>query len=108
MAKKETNTEKFSPEIGKEQIALLEKLCNAVAVSGDEHEVRQIVLEAVRPVAGGDDGDVHSLEARLIPVSIATIQLGSDVMASRPLWNDDIARSVLDLGIRHGEAARTQ
>lgn len=51
MAKKETKTEKFSPEIGKEQIALLEKLCNAVAVSGDEHEVRQIVLEAVRPLA---------------------------------------------------------
>ena len=34
--------------IGQDQINLLEKLCNAVSVSGDEHEVRQIVLEAVK------------------------------------------------------------
>ncbi|MBW6466779.1 MAG: hypothetical protein K0B06_09770 [Brevefilum sp.] len=39
------------PEIGASQIALLEKLCNATAVSGDEHEVRQIVLEAVKLIA---------------------------------------------------------
>lgn len=39
------------PEIGTSQIELLEKLCNATAVSGDEHEVRQIVLEAVKPIA---------------------------------------------------------
>lgn len=31
--------------IGKEQIALLEKLCNAVGVSGDEGEIRKIVFE---------------------------------------------------------------
>ncbi len=37
--------------VGKRQLNLLEKLCNAVAVSGDETEVRQIVLEAVRPLA---------------------------------------------------------
>jgi len=30
---------------------LLEKLCNAVAVSGDEGEVRQIVIEQVKPLA---------------------------------------------------------
>ncbi len=40
-----------SLKIGAEQIKLLEKLCNATAVSGDEHEVRQIVLEAVKPIA---------------------------------------------------------
>jgi tetrahedral aminopeptidase len=36
------------PEIGTSQMALLEKLCNATAVSGDEHEVRQIVIEAIK------------------------------------------------------------
>ena len=39
------------PQVGKSQIELLEKLCNAVAVSGDEQEVRQIVLEEVKSVA---------------------------------------------------------
>lgn len=33
------------------QFKLLERLCNAVAVSGDEGEVRQIVLEEVKPYA---------------------------------------------------------
>lgn len=33
------------------QLKLLERLCNASAVSGDEGEVRAIVLEQVRPVA---------------------------------------------------------
>ena len=37
--------------IGEEQIALLERLSNAIAVSGDEAEVRSIVLEQVRPLA---------------------------------------------------------
>lgn len=41
-------TEKF-PQIGEEQIELLERLCNACAISGDEAEVRAIVLEQVRP-----------------------------------------------------------
>jgi tetrahedral aminopeptidase len=47
------------PEIGASQIELLEKLCNATAVSGDEHEVRQIVLEAVKLIA--DDVKVDAL-----------------------------------------------
>ena len=47
------------PEIGPSQIELLEKLCNATAVSGDEHEVRQIVLEAIKLVA--DDVKVDNL-----------------------------------------------
>ena len=38
-------------ELGSSQLNLLEKLCNAVAVSGDEGEVRAIVLEEVRPHA---------------------------------------------------------
>ena len=37
--------------IGAAQIKLLEKLCNALAVSGDEGEVRRIVLEEVKPHA---------------------------------------------------------
>jgi len=32
------------PQIGAEQLTLLERLSNAVAVSGDEGEVRAIVL----------------------------------------------------------------
>jgi putative aminopeptidase FrvX len=41
----------YLPEAGPQQIELLEKLCNACAVSGNEGEVRQIVLEQVRPYA---------------------------------------------------------
>ncbi len=47
------------PEIGPSQFELLEKLCNATAVSGDEHEVRQIVLEEVKLIA--DDVKVDAL-----------------------------------------------
>ena len=36
---------------GNAQLKLLEKLCNAIAVSGDESEVRKIVLEQVQPYA---------------------------------------------------------
>lgn len=39
------------PNISNAQIKLLEKLCNAIAVSGDEGEVRQIVLAEVKPYA---------------------------------------------------------
>lgn len=39
------------PAIGNAQFKLLEKLCNACAVSGDEGEVRKIVLEEVKPFA---------------------------------------------------------
>ncbi|MBE0699452.1 MAG: M42 family peptidase [Anaerolineaceae bacterium] len=47
------------PMIGAEQIALLERLCNASAVSGDEREVRSIVLEQVKPLA--DEVSVDAL-----------------------------------------------
>ncbi len=36
------------PNIGNTQLKLLEKLCNASAVSGDEGEVRKIVLEELK------------------------------------------------------------
>lgn len=40
-----------APATGSEQIALLEKLSNACGVSGDEGEIRAIVLEEVKPYA---------------------------------------------------------
>lgn len=55
-----------APVIGAEQIALLEKLSNAVAVSGDEGEVRQIVLAEVRPYA--DEVKVDALGNVLVTV----------------------------------------
>jgi tetrahedral aminopeptidase len=39
------------PLLGNEQIALLERLSNACALSGDEREVRAIVLEQIKPYA---------------------------------------------------------
>jgi endoglucanase len=40
-----------APRVGAKQLALLESLSNAGAVSGDEGAVRKIVLEHVRPLA---------------------------------------------------------
>ena len=51
--------QKYDPQIGPSQIQLLEDLCNATAVSGDEHEVRQIVVDAVKLIA--DEVKVDSL-----------------------------------------------
>ena len=39
------------PSFGNTQLKLLEKLCNVTAVSGDEGEVRKIVLEEIKPYA---------------------------------------------------------
>ena len=51
MTENQKNKANNLPTIGDHQIELLEKLCNATAVSGDEQEVRQIVLEEIKPVA---------------------------------------------------------
>lgn len=48
-----------APRVGAAQIRLLERLTNANAVSGDEGEVRKIVLEEIRPYA--DQIQVDSL-----------------------------------------------
>jgi endoglucanase len=37
------------PAFGTPQLKLLEKLCNVIAISGDEGEVRKIVLEEIKP-----------------------------------------------------------
>src|SRR6185436_8806535 len=47
------------PTFGNAQLKLLERLCNVVAVSGDEGEVRKIVLEEVKPYA--DEVQVDAL-----------------------------------------------
>ena len=47
------------PTFGTPQLKLLEKLCNAIAVSGDESEVRKIVLEEIKDHA--DDVRVDAL-----------------------------------------------
>jgi endoglucanase len=39
------------PAFGNSQLKLLEKLCNVIGVSGDEGEVRKIVLEEIKPYA---------------------------------------------------------
>jgi putative aminopeptidase FrvX len=39
------------PTFGNAQLKLLEKLCNVIAISGDEGEVRKIVLEELKPYA---------------------------------------------------------
>src|SRR4026208_1936558 len=39
------------PTFGNAQLKLLERLCNVIAVSGDEGEVRKIVLEEIKPYA---------------------------------------------------------
>ncbi|HEX5808246.1 MAG TPA: M20/M25/M40 family metallo-hydrolase [Anaerolineales bacterium] len=39
------------PTFGNAQLKLLERLCNVISVSGDESEVRRIVLEEVKPYA---------------------------------------------------------
>lgn len=46
-----TKIQEQIPQIGEEQIALLERLSNALSISGDEGAVRKIVLEEVRPFA---------------------------------------------------------
>ncbi|HCK67160.1 MAG TPA: hypothetical protein DHW49_12930 [Anaerolineae bacterium] len=50
--------------IGKPQLDLLEKLCNAMSVSGEEGEVRRIVLEEVKPYA--DEVKVDALGSVLV------------------------------------------
>ena len=39
------------PPFGRTQLKLLEKLCNAIGISGDEAEVRKIVLDEIKPFA---------------------------------------------------------
>ncbi len=47
------------PAFGNTQLKLLERLCNVIAISGDEAEVRKIVLEEIKPYA--DDVKVDAI-----------------------------------------------
>lgn len=55
------------PSIGNAQFKLLERLCNACAVSGDEGEVRKIILEEVKPFA--DEVKIDALGNVLVTVN---------------------------------------
>ncbi len=48
MTESHENSFYLPPKIGSAQLKLLERLCNACAVSGDESEVRTIVLDQIR------------------------------------------------------------
>jgi tetrahedral aminopeptidase len=56
--KDNTNTELNLPQVGEEQLALLERLCNVCAVSGDEGEVRAIVLDELQEPVRQKGGSV--------------------------------------------------
>ena len=63
------------PTFGNTQLRLLEKLCNAIAVSGDEGEVRKIVLEEIKP---------HVDEMRVDAVgNVLAIKHGAALSATR-------------------------
>jgi endoglucanase len=51
MTNKTHELEQIPVEVGPGQLELLEKLCNATAVSGDEYEVRKIVLDEIKSMA---------------------------------------------------------
>ncbi|MEL7646427.1 MAG: hypothetical protein AAGU04_09220, partial [Anaerolineaceae bacterium] len=50
MSPRNKTTQSSPKRIGKRQTELLAELCNALAVSGDEQEVREIVLREVKPL----------------------------------------------------------
>ncbi len=80
-----TSALRREPVVGKEQIALLERLCNASAVSGDEREVRAIVLEQLRP----KDGQPLADEIKVDP-------LGSVYAVRHARGTDNPLRVMLD------------
>ena len=57
-------TDATPPSLGADQIALLERLCNASGVSGDEGQVRALVLEQVKPLA--DEVKIDALGSVLV------------------------------------------
>ncbi len=58
MTNPRTTEEYRPPKIGAPQLKLLERLCNAVAVTGDESEVRKIVLEELRQPVASRRGEI--------------------------------------------------
>ena len=60
------------PTFGNPQLKLLEKLCNVIAVSGDEGEVRKIVLQEIKPYV--DEVKVDAL-GNVLATRMAAVQL---------------------------------
>jgi len=79
------------PVIGADQIALLERLCNAVAVSGDEGEVRAIVKEAIREHA--DELRVDAL-GNVLAVRKARVENPLKVMLAAHM--DEVGFMIID------------
>ena len=75
--------------IGQPQIKLLEKLCNAMSVSGDEGEVRRIVLEEVKPYA--DEVKVDALGSVLVRKKSARRQKSHCAFCSMPTWTKSVS-----------------
>lgn len=80
-----------APVVGAEQIALLERLSNAVAVSGDEGEVRAIVRETVQPVV--DELKVDAL-GNMLAVRRARVDNPLRVMLSAHM--DEVGFMIVD------------
>ncbi len=74
---RQVNPSRSAPSIGADQIKLLERLSNAAAVSGDEGEVRRIVLEEIKGVA--DEVKVDAL-GNVLAVRHAAQKPGMRVM----------------------------
>ncbi len=76
-----------SPRIAATQIQLLERLCNACAVSGDEGEVRKIVLEQVKPYT--DEVKVDAL-GNVLVTRKATLQSGDRLRVMLAAHMDEV------------------
>ncbi|HPL81720.1 MAG TPA: hypothetical protein PLU23_04360, partial [Anaerolineaceae bacterium] len=51
MAKTSETPKSFKPKMGKKELELLSKLTDALGVSGDEQEIRQIVMDELEGIA---------------------------------------------------------
>src|SRR5574340_1047283 len=88
-----------APSIGADQIKLLERLSNAVAVSGDEGEVRRIVLEEIKGMA--DEVKVDAL-GNVLAVRHAAQKPGMRVMLAAHM--DEVGFMLVEGVVLGGEA----
>ena len=77
------------PTFGNAQLKLLEKLCNVIAISGDESEVRKIVLEEVKPYA--DEVKVDALGNVLATRSGARRKKRARASCSTRIWMKSVS-----------------
>lgn len=91
MKKPTGNAAPFHPEFGEEEISLLERLSNASGVSGDEGEVRGIVLESIKGSA--DEVRVDPL-GNVLAVRKSKITGGMRVMVAAHM--DEVGLMLVD------------